>query len=61
MRIAIPAQLSKYIRFRDREIIFKKELPDNLKTDFETSKAMFKFDDENGTKGLNDKENGGLY
>ena len=35
MRIAIPTQLNEYIRLRDGEIILKKELPDNLKADFE--------------------------
>ncbi len=41
MRIAIPTQLSEYIRFRDNEIIFKKELPEELKNDFEKFKKEF--------------------
>ena len=53
IRIAIPMELNDYIRIRDDAIIFKQELPDNLKADFEkfkkdfeVSNAMFKFADE---------------
>ena len=63
MIIAISTQLNKYIRLRDGEIIFKKELPDNLKTDFEkfkqefeVSRAMFKLADEYELRELTEKE-----
>ncbi len=63
MRIAIPKQLNEYIRLRDGEIIFKKELPDNLKTDFEkfkqefeVSRAMFKLADEYEPRELTEEE-----
>ncbi|MBP3445201.1 MAG: hypothetical protein J6K23_04615 [Bacilli bacterium] len=63
MRIAIPTQLNEYIRLRDGEIILKKELPDNLKADFEkfkkefeVSRAMFKLADEYEPKELTEEE-----
>lgn len=31
MRIAIPLELSEYIRLKDGEVVFKKELPKELK------------------------------
>lgn len=63
MRIAIPTQLNEYIRLRDGEIILKKELPDNLKADFEkfkkefeVSRTMFKLADEYEPKELTEEE-----
>ena len=63
MRIAIPTQLSKYIRIKDGEIIFKKKLPTNLKRDlekfkqeFEVSRAMFKLVDEYEPKEFTEEE-----
>lgn len=63
MRIAIPQQLVEYIRFKDNEIIFKKELPEELKTDFESfkkeveiSKAMVKHIDEYEPKPLAEED-----
>lgn len=63
MRIAIPKQLNEYIRLRDGKIIFIKELPDNLKTDFEkfkqefeVSRAMFKLADEYEPRELTEEE-----
>ena len=31
MRIAIPLELSEYIRLKDGEVVFKKKLPEELK------------------------------
>ena len=41
MRIAIPMDLAPYIRIRDGEIIFKKELPDSLKEALEIFKSEY--------------------
>lgn len=38
MRIAIPKELVEYIRFRDNEIIIKKEIPKELINEFENFK-----------------------
>lgn len=35
MRILIPAQLAPYIRVRDGQVVYKKELPETLKADLE--------------------------
>lgn len=61
MRIAIPTQLNEYIRLRDGEIILKKELPDNLKADFEKFKQEFKssyemFKNSDNSKELTEEE-----
>ena len=41
MRIAIPAELSAYIRLRDGHIVFKKEIPDSLQEAFQKFKKRY--------------------
>ena len=42
MRIAIPTNLVNYIRIRDNEIIFKRDLPNELQNDYEKFEKEFK-------------------
>ena len=41
MRIAIPMDLAPYIRLRDGEIVFKKQLPDTLNEKFKEFKQEY--------------------
>ena len=41
MRIAIPLELSEYIRLKDGKILFKKELPEELKQQFNVFVKQF--------------------
>lgn len=59
----IPESLVDYVRLMDNEIFLKKELPEELKNDFEkfkkdyeVSKAMFKFIDEYEPTSLTEEE-----
>lgn len=63
MKIEIPMQLRKYIKIIDNEIIFKNDLPDELKNDFESfrkefevSRAMLNLIDEYETNPLTNEE-----
>ena len=55
MRIAIPLELSEYIKLRDGEIVFKKELPDYLKESLEQFKNEYEKIKLKRDNGLNQK------